>query len=173
MYLRKATFTDLPRILEIIEHAKAALKNRQINQWQAGEPNQTQFEDEIHQELCYILMADQQVIGVASILATEDPGYAAITNGQWQSGSTPYFSIHRVALDSAFHGQHLGTQFLTLLVTAASLRGAHDLRIDTHPDNLAMQHMIQKVDFQYRGDIFIANDPSPKRYAYQLLLNQQ
>lgn len=170
MYLRKATFADLPRITAIIEDAKAVLKARQINQWQAGEPNQTQFEDEIRQELCYVLMADQQVIGVASILATEDPSYAAITNGQWRPSFTPYFSIHRVALDSTVHGQHLGAQFLTLLVTAASLRGAHDLRIDTHPDNLAMQHVIQKVGFQYCGDIFIANDPSPKRYAYQLVL---
>ena len=75
-----------------------------------------------------------------------------------------------MALAHQLQGQHLASQFMTLLVTAASLRGAHDLRIDTHPDNLAMQHVIEKAGFIYRGDIYIADDPSPKRYAYQMLL---
>ncbi|WP_419348698.1 GNAT family N-acetyltransferase, partial [Acinetobacter baumannii] len=67
-------------------------------------------------------------------------------------------------------GQHLAHQFMTLLITAASIDGAHDVRIDTHPDNLAMQHVIQKAGFTYCGDILIADDPSPKRFAYQLVL---
>lgn len=172
MYLRKAHFTDLPVIMTIIEEAKATLKQRGVNQWQVGIPNQSQFEDEIRQEICYVLIIKQAVVGVASILATEDAGYTAITNGQWQTNETtePYYAIHRVALAHQLQGQHLASQFMTLLVTAASLRGAHDLRIDTHPDNLAMQHVIEKAGFIYRGDIYIADDPSPKRYAYQMLL---
>ena len=172
MYLRKAHFNDLPVILTIIENAKVVLKQRGVNQWQAGEPSQTQFEDEIRQELCYVLMVAGQVVGVASILATPDEGYTAITNGDWQTleSAQPYYSIHRVALAGAVQGQHLASQFMTLLVTAASLRGAQDLRIDTHPDNLAMQHVIKKAGFTYCGDILIANDPSPKRYAYQMIL---
>ena len=170
MYLRKAHFNDLPAILAIIEEARATLKQHDINQWQAEEPSQSQFENEIRQELCIVLIIEGQIVGVASIVETEDAGYEAITNGQWQTVDSLYYSIHRVALTSRLHGQHLASQFMTLLVTAASLRGAKDLRIDTHPDNLTMQHVIQKAGFTYCGDILIANDPSPKRYAYQMIL---
>ncbi len=33
MYLRKAAFSDLPRISATIDGAKAALKERGVNQW--------------------------------------------------------------------------------------------------------------------------------------------
>ncbi|CAM2847691.1 putative N-acetyltransferase, GNAT family [Latilactobacillus sakei] len=172
MYLRKAVFSDLPRISAIIDGAKAALKERGVNQWQAGDPSESQFENDIRQEYCYILIKDDTIVGVASIVDTVDDGYSAITNGDWQSvaSSHPYYSIHRMALDGSVRGQHLAHQLMTLLITAASIDGAHDVRIDTHPDNLAMQHVIQKAGFTYCGDILIADDPSPKRFAYQLVL---
>ena len=50
MYLRKAVFSDLPRISAIIDGAKAALKERGVNQWQAGDPSESQFENDIRQE---------------------------------------------------------------------------------------------------------------------------
>lgn len=172
MYLRKAAFSDLPRISAIIDGAKAALKERGVNQWQAGDPSESQFENDIRQEYCYILIKDDTIVGVASIVDTVDDGYSAITNGDWQSVASnhPYYSIHRMALDGSVRGQHLAHQFMTLLITAASIDGAHDVRIDTHPDNMAMQHVIQKAGFTYCGDILIADDPSPKRFAYQLVL---
>ena len=65
MYLRKAAFSDLPRISAIIDGAKAALKERGVNQWQAGDPSESQFENDIRQEYCYILIKDDTIVGVA------------------------------------------------------------------------------------------------------------
>ena len=43
MKIQLATTADIPRILEIIDDAKALLKSLQIDQWQNGYPNQTQY----------------------------------------------------------------------------------------------------------------------------------
>ncbi|PAK65751.1 GNAT family N-acetyltransferase, partial [Lactococcus lactis] len=47
-----------------------------------------------------------------------------------------------------------------------------DIRIDTHPDNLGMQHVITTNGFTKRGVIYMAEndgEASP-RYAYQLVI---
>ncbi|MFD2388203.1 hypothetical protein [Enterococcus rivorum] len=45
-----------------------------------------------------------------------------------------------------------------------------DIRIDTHPKNKAMQHLITKTGFEYRGNIQLPVS-NGERFAYQLLLS--
>jgi RimJ/RimL family protein N-acetyltransferase len=171
VYLRKAEPSDLPDILAIIEDGRRTLQKSGIPQWQNGDgPNQEILAKDIDQQTCYILMVEDTLAGVGVLCSEIDPAYEAIFNGSWQPHSqATYTAIHRVALKSFFQGQGLALVLLRSLVTAARLQGATDIRIDTHPQNLAMQHLIKKAGFVYQGDVILdVNDG--ERYAYQMIL---
>ena len=102
----------------------------------------------------YILDVDFKVIDV--VIGGEDETYAVIDDGSWRS-NTPYETIHRIASSGLRKG------VLESAVQFAKSRMNH-LRIDTHHDNLVMQHLVEKYGFQRRGIIYV-QDHSP-RIAY-------
>lgn len=172
IYLRKATSHDLPEILAIIEDGRQTLAQQQIPQWQNGDgPNPTTLSDDIHHERCYLMVVGEKIAGIGVLISTLDSAYEAIYNGQWQENSLKnYTAIHRVALKNDFQGHGLALTLLNYLVTAARLTGALDIRIDTHKENLAMQHLIKKAGFHYQGEVLLPVTDG-ERYAYQLLLS--
>ena len=107
----------------------------------------------------FILEDSDGIHGVFAFILGEDPTYHVIENGQWLSDA-PYGTIHAVASDGSIHG------FLTQVV-AYCLQTTRHLRIDTHPDNLIMQHVITKNGFTKCGIIYVA-DGTP-RLAYERL----
>ena len=74
-YLRKATKADLPAILEIIDAAKAYLKEQGINQWQAGYPTNQDIEKDIEQKISYVLMVDGEIAATAALWPDRDVNY--------------------------------------------------------------------------------------------------
>ena len=70
-----------------------------------------------------------------------------------------------------FRGQHLSEKMISGMLTLSSQLGYQQVRIDTHPDNKLMQHLIIKSGFIYRGNVLMDEDPTDIRRAYQLILN--
>ncbi|MCO7127139.1 GNAT family N-acetyltransferase [Sporolactobacillus shoreicorticis] len=170
-YLRKATSHDFPEIKKIIDQAKRLLKDDGIDQWQDGYPDDATLQEDIAQEISYVLIVNRQVAGTGVIFKKIEPAYEAIESGSWiQTHASAYVSIHRVALSSDFRGRHLASPLMEFLITAAALMGYSDIRIDTHPENPRMQHIIKQAGFAYRGIVHL-DMPNGKRWAYQLLLD--
>ncbi|MCL1631434.1 GNAT family N-acetyltransferase [Sporolactobacillus sp. CPB3-1] len=170
-YLRKASIEDYPEIITIVEQAKRLLKADGIDQWQNGYPDEATLRDDIVQKRANVLVIDGHVAGIGIISEEIDPAYEAIEQGSWKiSSETGYASIHRVAISSDFRGLHLSSVLMSHLITAAALQGHTDIRIDTHPENPRMQHVIKQAGFDYRGVVHL-DMPNGKRLAYQLILN--
>ena len=104
----------------------------------------------------YVVENDGRIDGVFALIFGEDPTYRMI-EGNWLDDS-PYGTIHRVASAEGAHG-------IFAAALAFALEKSKHLRIDTHRDNLPMQHLILKHGFQYCGVIYVA-DGSP-RFAYE------
>ncbi|MEI5989249.1 hypothetical protein A5881_000737 [Enterococcus termitis] len=171
IYLRKATTTDLPEILEIIQAARQLLQKNKVPQWQNGEgPNKLQLEQDIASQQCYLLIVDQQIAGLGIVSADKEAPYEQITNGQWQETTGDYAVLHRVALAPSYQGKGLSLTLMNFLITAARLKEHLDIRIDTHPQNIAMQQLIKKAGFMYCGDILLPVD-NGERVAYQLIVS--
>ncbi|MCI1594851.1 MAG: GNAT family N-acetyltransferase, partial [Pediococcus pentosaceus] len=83
-YLRKATKADLPAILEIIDAAKAYLKEQGINQWQAGYPTNQDIEKDIEQKISYVLMVDGEIAATAALWPDRDVNYDDMLEGSWR-----------------------------------------------------------------------------------------
>lgn len=174
IYIKRATDRDLPAIMGIITEAQALLKKDGSPQWQNGYPDKAALHQDIMAQQCWVLMVGDQVAGTATMIVAEDPNYLEITGGQWQNVTDPYATIHRIAIGSAFGGQHLSHFFFSNLISAAYRDGIRNFRIDTHDLNKRMQAIATNFGYQYRGKIYVAepavNHEDNARRAYELNL---
>ena len=172
-YLRQATNADLPEIKKIIEEAKAYLKKQGIDHWQDGYPATEDLETDVNFGITYVLIVDGKIAGTAALHQGLDVNYLNIHDGEWINGvHGRYTAIHRIAMSSNFRGQHLSDKMVSGLITISGVLGYKDIRIDTHPENLGMQHVITTNGFTKRGTIYMSESDSEAspRYAYQLII---
>lgn len=167
--LQVATVADLPIVMKITNQAKALLKAEGINQWQMGYPSEVDFENDMREEHLFVAKLDDQTVGFIALIDGLDQAYQVIENGAWINNDAPYYTIHRVAVDSTVSGQKIGERMLRAGVEK-SLEldpNALSVRVDTHPENFRMQHLLTKIGFVQTGHIFI-ND-GELRYAYEFV----
>ncbi|PMD67898.1 GNAT family N-acetyltransferase [Companilactobacillus nuruki] len=170
IYLRQTTLDDLPRIIEIIDGAKKALRDRGVNQWQDGYPSEEVLKRDIQEDINYVLILDGEIVGVATLQQGYDKNYQDMDSGAWDDDSDVTYSIiHRIAVDSAHQGEHLGSYLIQHLLTMSHYLGYSDVRTDTHPDNLIMQHIITNGGFEEKGTVTMDEDHGVRK-AYQILL---
>lgn len=170
IYLRRARQDDLPKVKEIIEGAKKTLRDRGVDQWQRGYPNEAILEQDLAEGINYVLLLDGEVVGTAALQQGYDKNYQDITNGKWDGDSDVTYSIiHRIAVEPGHQGQHLSAALIQQLMTMSYSLGYEDVRIDTHPENLVMQHVIKANGFVEKGIITMDEDKGDRK-AYQILL---
>ena len=159
MPIRQAEPSDLPAILRVYRVAKETMIRRgNPNQWPEGYPASAVPQD-IEMDRCYVEQDDRgEIHGVFACIPGDDPMYRVITRGQWRN-DRPYAAIHRVGSDGVMPG------FFGRCV-AFCRQISPELRVDTHADNRAMQHLAEKHGFCRCGEVYTAAG-SP-RIAYQL-----
>ncbi|RHW52221.1 GNAT family N-acetyltransferase [Bombilactobacillus bombi] len=168
IYLRATQMKDLQTVFTIIKQAQTLLKNEHIDQWQDGQPSLAQLQQDILHQQSYVLISKQHICGTAVLLQQPEPNYLQLQTA-WHS-QTVYATIHRFAIAQAHQGQHLGNRLLSHLITLGYQQGFCNFRIDTHPNNLRMQHLIKEAGFIYRGSICLNKNPKKPRLAYELNL---
>ena len=137
MQIRKATMNDLPDILAIYAYAREYMKEH-------GNPDQWKANDR------------EQIGGVFYFHPEEDPDYLNI-DGSWLN-SCPYAVVHRVATAPDTKG-----------IATFCLNWAYEqfpnIKIDTHDDNIPMQHLLAKLGFTCCGHTTLKSGDS--RLIYQ------
>lgn len=171
IYLRRAKQADLEPIMTIINDAKAYLKVQQIPQWQDGHPDQATIEHDIATQTGWVLINNAQVVGYAALQLTPELTYQKLQGGEWSQPDQPYATIHRVVISQKFRDQHLSSMLFTNLLTVGKMQDINNFRIDTHPSNQKMQHVISSWGFKQRGKILIDDQCDPHRIAYELNLS--
>lgn len=169
VYLREANGNDLTEIMKIIDQAKSFLKNSGSTQWQSGYPDEKTIGQDIVQRQGWVLICDRQVAGYAAIPVGPDPHYAEI-EGAWHNNDDVYAVIHRMAVGSAFRGEHLSDQLINQAIGIFYARGVHNFRVDTGFQNKIVQHLAQSHCFEKRGIIKVDDPIEPRRFAYELNL---
>lgn len=158
--ITSATTADLVDILNIYEYARTFMAGSgNPSQWTDGYPQEELLLGDIAQKQLYLCRDAHTIYGVFAFIIGEDSTYRIIKNGSWLSDA-PYGTIHRIAGNGTKKG---------VLAEAVSFCRQHisHLRMDTHRDNLIMQHILPAAGFQKCGTIYLA-DGSP-RIAYEKL----
>ncbi|KQB81319.1 GNAT family N-acetyltransferase [Leuconostoc lactis] len=171
VYMRQARADDLHDIKAVIDNGREYLKQQGINQWQMGYPNQDTIATDLELKQGYVLIVDETIAGYAAVIVGEDPVYGVIEAGRWQNDDKCYVTLHRFAMSNEFRGHKLAQRFMTAILSYFYAQNQRDFRIDTHPENFAMQAVITGNGFQKQGHVYIQEGEDQNvRWAYQLVL---
>lgn len=170
MTYRFAEQKDLPRLLLMVEQAKAGFRARGIDQWQKGDPNEAQLIDGISRRLIHVLEENGQAVAMITIVSGPEPSYDAI-DGAWLN-QEPYCAFHRVAVEESMKGQGMAALLFSHSQNYARSQGFTNVRIDTHPDNRSMQRALAKSGFTLCGQLILADgsEKGDARLGYQKIL---
>lgn len=184
MIVRKATYDDIDRLMEIFESAKVIMRTSgNLEQWNGNYPTKEIVCSDIASGNCYILCApiidenpviidehpvitkkdtvitdnDTVILGTMALIPGPDHTYHEI-DGEWPDDE-PYYVIHRIA--TATPGRNVARTLLDWAFKHISESGYHVIRIDTHRDNIIMKHILTKYGFTPCGVIRL-DDGSPR-----------
>lgn len=159
MYIRDAKADDLETIMKIYADAREFQKKTgNPNQWIGGYPPRTLVEEDLAGNHCKVCVEDEEIVGVFAFFWEADPTYQVIYDGEWLN-DRPYSTIHRIASSGTKKG------VASFCFQWAMEHGYQNVRIDTHNDNVVMQHVLDKNGFVYCGEIVTMN--GTMRRAYQ------
>lgn len=160
MEIRKANMQDLPEILKLYAEARTFMQETgNGTQWGTTYPPKEQVESDIQAGKSYVCVADGVLAGVFYFAEGPDPDYAKIYEGSWL-GDGPYHVMHRVAAPGRVKGA--GSFCIRWCVE----HSGRNLRIDTHRNNLPMQHVLEKNGFTRCGIIYLAD--GDERIAFEI-----
>lgn len=170
MIYRLAVKEDLNRMTAMVNQAKAAFQARGIDQWQKGEPNETDLAASIEEGRIRVLEEEGRVAAMITLQEGADPSYGQI-DGAWLN-DRPYVGFHRVCVEEALRGRGLAARLFSLSEDYVRSLGYENIRIDTHPDNLPMQRALAKSGYRLCGSIHLAGgaEDGALRLAFQKVL---
>jgi len=137
--------------MNILGQAKCRLHNLGIDQWQDGYPNEDAVKNDIALRNGYVFVVDSVVAAYAAIIIGDEPTYHHI-DGQWLTDN-PYVVVHRIAVHDNYAHQGIAAEIFNFTCSLARQNQVTSFRIDTHKDNVYMQHLIHKQGFTYCGII--------------------
>lgn len=147
MKIRTATPSDLDSVFDIYARARAFMKdNGNPLQWGETYPEKEVVLDDLKNGYLYVLeSADGSLAGVFAFLKDGDRVYDHI-DGNWLNDK-PHAAIHRVASNGTQKG--IFSEILAFCLTFSD-----NLKIDTHTNNVVMQHVLKKHGFIECGTVF-------------------
>ena len=168
-YIRPARLEDFDAVWDVLQSGRQYLKDQNLPQWQTGcGPREEEIKARLQAEESYVLVLDGIISGYTALVPEPD-GSPPMSEGAWAMCDTPYVAIHRVALGENCRGKGHAGGFLRDMVTIAGALGYRDIRIDTHPDNVIMQKVIEQAGFIKCG-VMEKGVPGGTRWAYQIVL---
>lgn len=161
MEIRLAFPNEVSQVMAVIEGAKEVIAAYGSDQWQDGYPNQELIFEDILRGQGYVALNEMgDIIAYAAAVYGNEEAYNAIYEGQWQTKNKEYMTFHRIAVSKDLQNQKIGQTFLQGLIEGID---ETDFRCDTHPENKAMQHLLEKLGYVYCGKVPL----SGVRLAYQ------
>lgn len=157
--LRNATVEDLGEIMKIYRYAQDyMIRSGNPKQWGHFYPDTELIKTDISKNVCKVIYDENGIHGVFALFECREHTYEHIEGGDWLNDE-PYITIHRLAGDGKVHG-------LFRFAVNYCKKISCNIRVDTHTDNTAMRHLIEKCGFTKCGIIHV-DDGSP-RIAYHL-----
>lgn len=161
--IRHATTNDVDRIMQVLDAAKQVMREAgNANQWINGYPTVEAVLRDIECQGGMVVDDDGVVVAYFAFLPSPEPTYASIYEGSWLDDTQPYHVVHRIGSVPDACGIFSSVMEYCFGVDS-------NMRIDTHRDNMIMQHLLEKYGFTYCGIIYLLN--GDERLAYQKIMH--
>ena len=165
---RLATEDDIENIMLIMRQARNYLKKHRVDQWQGNYPTQEVFAEAVAEGECYAVTYGERLAGFFCLTDKPESDYDNLTDGKWH-GEGKYCKLHRMAVEAQFRSTGISDMMLGFAEETAKSRGAEYMRTDTHRKNKAMQKLLKRKGYAYRGNVLVSSEPGhdPARQAFE------
>lgn len=176
MEIRPATMQDFDAISAVYADGRAQLAQLGIDQWQSGRPFPETIRADIEHKELYVATEQGVFLGVAMFTVRGDVEYDSI-DGAWNTPGTSqnpdYLTIHRVATNTHVARRGTATALFGFAESLAHQHHLRALRVDTHPGNIRMQALLEKLGYTHVGSFHLLHttEPTKLRYVYEKLLS--
>lgn len=112
--IRRATYPDLDRLMQIFDEARYTISLLGIDQWQDGYPSRSVISEDIAAGTSYCVENEGNICGTFMLLSAKEPTYDFIEGGSWLTDDRErgYLAIHRVAIAVDQRGQGISTRII-------------------------------------------------------------
>lgn len=161
---RHATMRDFPQMQKNYARARELMaRSGNPTQWGHEFPRETVVLDDIAQHRSILLVdgtgPHERILAQFALCPGEDPTYRHI-DGAWLDNDA-YVTIHRICSSGLV--KHAARECIRW-----ALKHYGNVRADTHPNNKAMQHVLETSGFARCGLIQLLDRPTDTtRIAYQ------
>jgi hypothetical protein len=157
--IRHAVASDMAAVMQVMDAARQIMRSSgNMHQWVNGYPSEAVIAADMERHAGHVIEEDGRIIAYFAFIPSPEPTYARIYDGQWLDDTEPYHVVHRIGSYPDVH--HVFDDIMDFCFSQDP-----NIRIDTHRDNLIMQHNIRKHGFSYCGIIYLLS--GDERLAYQ------
>lgn len=161
MEIRKTKPEELEVLLKMYEHARTFMATHgNASQWGNNYPSPQLILDDITEGNSYVCTEKDQIVATFYYKEGADPTYMRIYEGEWINDSR-YGVVHRITSTGNVKGA-------ASFCLKWALEQCGNIRIDTHRDNIVMQHLLDKNGFKYCGIVYV--EDGTERIAYQKVI---
>lgn len=156
---RRSMASDLDAMAQIAAEGKAFLKSCGVSQWQKGTyPCVDDYTRDLALGIGYVVEEEGKIVACCAVTCEDEIAYRGLTNGSWKTPlDARYATIHRCAVLGSCRGRGvIGFLFDSVAAMAEQKRLA-SVRIDTHPDNKALQRALEKAGFVRCGNLVLVS----------------
>ena len=158
MEIRKTKPEELNILIRMYENARIIMASHgNPLQWGNTYPATQILMDDISSGNSYVCVEHDKIIATFYYKEGIDDTYVRIYEGQWLN-EAPYGVVHRITSDGTIRGA-------ASFCLNWAFNKCGNLKIDTHRDNIVMQHLLDKNGFKYCGVVYLEN--GSERIAYQ------
>lgn len=161
-----ATIDEIDSVMEVIEDARAFLKEEGNGQWQFGYPCRSDLVNDINNKRLFVIKDKGLIVALCAITFYEED-YMHLYEGAWKT-DYDYCVMHRVAVRKEYRGKGYGKKLFEVFIDVAKIEGYHSLRIDTHKNNSLMIHLFEIFGFEYCGKAILK--PDKDRIMYEKII---
>lgn len=156
--IRPACKADIPLMMGMLDYSRSLMRaDGNTAQW-VGYPTCADLLRDVERQMSYLILDGATAVGTFALVPGDEPTYGYIDHGRWIDTHTPYATLHRIAKAEGAQG------IASTAFAFAKERHAH-LRVDTHPTNRPMRHVVAGEGFIECGTVYMS-DGSP-RLAYE------
>jgi ribosomal protein S18 acetylase RimI-like enzyme len=163
MIIRKATLSDIPLVMQLIQKVVPLMIASGNYQWNDVYPNAQVFEQDVELSQLWVADIDGNVAGISAITTDQYPGYADVG----LDINEPAIVTHRLAVDPGYRGLGIAEALLNEAEHEAIRRNIPLLRIDTNTQNHATQKLFPKLGYVLAGEIGLEFRPGLRFYCYE------
>lgn len=158
MEIKKTEIEDLDVVMTTIDIARQLMRdNGNTTQWTNGYPARELMAESIESGHNFLIYNDNEVVATFDFIIDEDPNYLVIEDGNWLNDDS-YGAVHRLASNGKAKG-------VAQFCFEWCFSQFPNIRVDTHEDNIPMQKVLTKLNYEKCGVIYVS-DGTP-RLAFQ------